>query len=506
MPHKRLLAIDAGTSGVRCLVTSLEGQPVSLSHRGWAYETPAHIAPLGREFDATRFWDIICQGIREAIEEGNVNAGDIVGVSTTSQREGIVFLDKGGKELYAAPNIDLRALLEGLSLDRELGEEIYAISGHKPSFLFAPAKLKWFESNCPETYSRIATVLAISDWVTYRLCGERVSEVSAASELGLVDIRECAWSGRLRELLGLPVGIYPELRTVGSCVGEVTAQAAADTGLIKGTPIALGGADTQSGLLGMGVKEKGEVGVVAGWSAPVQMVTAEAIIDRKAMIWSSCHIFPGRWILESNAGEAGSAYSWLKDTMFGELGAEEAYARMDDLAEQVPVGSEGVLALLGPAAMDMNRLGLKLGGLLLPVPLSAGGCQKSHLVRAVLENLCFAIKANCLQIENISGMAVKGISVGGGLSQSGCLTQMLPSVLNSPVFVSGVPNVTGLGAAIIAAVGAGVYSSLEEAVSSMKIRGEVIEPDPLIAAEYSEYYERWAAAAHRLEELSEEVQ
>ncbi|MFC1926597.1 FGGY-family carbohydrate kinase [Chloroflexota bacterium] len=506
MSPKYLLAIDAGTSGVRCLVTSLDGQTVALSHRVWAYETPDYIAPLGREFSASVFWGIICQGIGEAIERGNIHAGDIVGVSTTSQREGTVFLDKEGKELYAAPNIDLRALLEGLSMDSELGEEIYAISGHKPSFLLTPAKLKWFEENQPETYSRIATVLAISDWVTYRLCGETVSEVSAASELGLVDIRERAWSGRLQELLGLPAGIYPKLRAAGSRSGAVTAQAAKDTGLVKGTPVALGGADTQSGLLGMGVRESGEVGVVAGWSAPVQMVTPEAVFDQKARVWSSCHIVPGRWILESNAGEAGNAYSWLRDIMFGEMDAAEAYKMMDELAEEVPVGAEGMVALLGPAAMDMNRLGLKMGGLLMPVPLSAGDIRKSHLVRAVLENLCFAIRANCLQLEEISGMMVKGVSIGGGLTRSRCLTRMLPSVLNTPVFVPEVTEVTALGAAIIAAAGAGVYSSLEEAVSSMKTRGEVIEPDPLIAAEYSEYYERWVAAVQRLEELSEEIQ
>jgi len=506
MSPKYLLAIDAGTSGVRCLLTGLEGQPVSLSHRGWVYETPDHIAPLGREFSASVFWSIICQGTRETIERGNINAGDILGVSTTSQREGSVFLDKDGKELYAAPNIDLRALLQGLSMDSELGEEIYAISGHKPSFLLTPAKLKWFEENQPETYSKIATVLAISDWATYRLCGEAVSEVSAASELGLVDIRERAWSGRLQELLGLPAGIYPELRAAGSRVGSITAQAAADTGLVKGTPVVLGGSDTQSGLLGMGVRENGEVGVVAGWSAPVQMVTPAAVFDQKARIWTSCHIVPGRWILESNAGEAGNAYSWLRDIIFSELDAEEAYVQMDELAEQVPVGAEGVLALLGPAAMDMNRLGLKMGGLLMPVPLSAGDIRKAHLVRAVLENLCFAIRANCLQLEKISGMVVKGVSIGGGLTKSRCLTRMLPSVLNAPVFVPEVTEVTALGAAIIAAAGAGVYSSMEEAAVAMKPKGEVVEPDPLIAAEYSEYYERWVVAVQRLEELSEEIQ
>ncbi len=508
MSSEYVLAIDAGTSSVRCLIADLNGHVVSLCHKEWTYEAPADIAPLGKEFDPDVLWCIICENAREAIKGAGISAKGIVGVSATGQREGTIFLDKEGKELYAGPNIDLRALMEGISIDSEHGKEIHTVTGHTPSLLFVPARLKWFETNRPETYRKISTILTISDWIIFKLCGERVSEPSGASELGLLDIPGRTWSEKLRDLLALPHGIYPELSTAGSQVGKVASQAAADTGIPESTPVALGASDTHCGLIGMGVNEKFQAGIVAGWSMPVQMVTDEPILDPEAKTWTSCHLLPQKWILESSAGEAGNAYRWLRETMFSqdESSNEDAYSLMDRLAQQAPPGAEGVLAFTGPVAMDMSNLSLKVGGFLFPVPLSVTNVQRPHLIRAALENLCFAIKANCLQLESVSGVKLKEVRIGGGLTRSQCLTQALPAVLDIPVLVPEITEVSALGAAMCAAVGSGVYPSLEEAMNAMQPEVRTIEPDRLSALEYAEYYQRWDTAAKWLEKLSEEMQ
>lgn len=502
-----VLAIDAGTSGVRCLITDLRGRPTSLCRREWSYRSPDATGPLGKEFDPDAFWHIICQSIKETLNSASIKAGDIAGISATSQREGTVFLDKSGKALYAGPNIDLRALTEGILIDSRAGKEIHAITGHTPSLLFVPAKLKWFEANQPDAYSRIAAVLTISDWIIYRLTGQMVSEACGASELGLADIRDVKWSEKLQELLELPDGIYPSLAPAGSQVGKVTRQAAGETGLLEGTAVALGAPDTHCGLLGMGVKEKGQAGIVLGWSAPVQMITDEPIFDPEARTWTSCYPLPDRWILESNAGEAGNAYRWLGEIMFGEQDSnrKEVYDLMDALALTVPPGAGEVLAFLGPATMDMSRLMLKSGGFFFPVPLSAGNIQRSHLVRAALENLCFAVKANCLQLEAISGTKIKEITAGGGMTRSRCLVQVLPSVLGMPVTVPEIAEVSALGAAMCAAAGSGAYASLSESMKAMAPECKIVQPDELASLEYAGYYQKWTAAARWLEKLSEEV-
>lgn len=499
---KYVLAIDAGSSGVHVLISDLQGQPVSFLHQEWSYDIPAEVAPLGREFDPSEFWVIICQLIGESVKKAAITPDEIIAVSATSQRQGVVFLDKDGHELYAGPNIDLRAIAEGFSIDSEFGNEIYRITGHAPSFMLAPAKLRWFKTNHPRTYERIATVLSISDWITYRLSGERVVEVACVSDIGLVDICEMKLSSRLMEMLELPLGICPEITTAGTCVGTITAAAAKQTGLATSTPVVVGGADTQFGLLGMGVKDEGQVGIVAGWSGSIQMVTARPIIDSGCRLWTSCHILPGKWILESNAGESGGAYRWLKGLIFGESD-EDMYTRMDGFAQEAPPGAGGMLAFIGPMVMDMSRLRPGLGGFIFPTTPSVTNVERKHFIRAALENLCFAFKANCAQLEEASGLTTKGISIGGGLAQSRCLVQILSDLFGMEVASFKIPQVSSLGTAMCAAFGSGIYDSLEQAMEAMLPVPRMVEPDRKSTEEYSQHYGRWIATAKWLEDLNE---
>jgi len=502
LPSRYILALDAGSSGGHVLITDLQGHPVSFTQQGWGYDTPAEVAPLGREFDPAKFWGIICQLIGEAIEKAEITPDEIIAVSSASQRQGVVFLDKDGRELYAGPNIDLRALSEGFSIDSEFGNEVCRITGHTPSFLFTPAKLRWFRANHPHIYERIATVLSISDWIIYRLSGERVGEVSCVSDIGLVDICERKLSGRLMEMLELPKGICPQITAAGSCVGTVTAPAAEQTGLAPSTSVVVGGADTQCGLLGMGVKDEGQVGVVVGWSGSIQMVTAQPIIDSGGRLWTGCHVIAGKWILESNAGESGGAYQWLKGLIFGESN-KDIYAQMDRLAQEVPSGAGGVLAFIGPMVMDMSRLRPSLGGFIFPTTPSVTNIERKHLIKAAMENLCFAFKANCAQLEEVSHMEVQGVSIGGGLAQSRCLVQILSDLFGMEVASFEMPQVSSMGTAMCAAVGSGIYDNLEQAMEAMRPIPRMVEPDPQRAQEYAQCYGRWFTTAKWLEDLNE---
>ena len=187
---------------------------------------------MGHEFQPEELWQKLCRVIGEALAEAKIRPEHIRGVSATSQREGAIFLDKKGQELYAGPNIDLRALFEGIAIDDEFGAEVYALSGHKPSLMFVPAKLHWFKINKPEVFNEINSVLSICDWIAYRLTGELVCELSSACELGLVDIKQRLWSDKLAERLNLPRSIYSRLGNAGRRVGVVSARAAAETGLL----------------------------------------------------------------------------------------------------------------------------------------------------------------------------------------------------------------------------------------------------------------------------------
>ncbi len=504
--RKFILAIDAGSSSCRALILDVGGSIISFAQRKWTYDMPPEVAPLGREFNPADFWGAICQVTRETIDKAGVRPSDIVAVSTTSQRHGVVFLDKDGHELYAGPNTDLRALIEGLTIDAEHGCELRRITGHSPAFLFTPAKLLWFKANRPAVYERIATVVTINNWIIYRLSGVPVAEPSSDCDTGLVDVGGACWSIDLQKTFDLAQGVCPEMAVAGTCVGSIGVSVAEQTGLERGTLVVVGGADTQCGLLGMCVRDEGQVGIVAGWSAAIQMVTGKSTIDASGKIWSSCHILPRKWVLESNAAEAGGAYAWLSELLYGGSDAsEDTYMLMDRLAEEAPAGAGGTLAFIGPRAMDMIHLKPLVGAFIFPITPSVTEIGRKHIIRAAMENLCFAFKANCLQLEQTSGLKMKSVGIGGGLARSRIMGRILADVLAIPVNYFEIAEVTSCGAAMCAAVGAGFYPDLEKASESMGPKPKVINPDMRSLQDYARYYEKWLKAARWVDSLGEEM-
>ena len=283
----------------------------------------------------------------------------------------------------------------------------------------------------------------------------------------------------------------------GTLAGTVTARASAETGLPEGTLVAVAPADTQAGLLGLGVARENQVGIVAGWSVPIQMITPEAVMSPKAGVWTGC--FPGsrKWVLESNLGDAGNSYGWLAKTLFGD--AADRYTEMDSVAAESPVGSDGAFAFLGPPRMDVNRLGMSLGGFLFPVPLTLGGTVREHLVRATLEAIAYAVKSNFRQVEGAAGTPAQSVALGGGMIRTKTWPKIVADVLDEEVMVSPTPEVTALGAYLCASTSLGEFASVEEAAQSVGPRLRSEQPDPVSSAEYTDLYERWT-------ELSAELQ
>jgi autoinducer 2 (AI-2) kinase len=198
----------------------------------------------------------------------------------------------------------------------------------------------------------------------------------------------------------------------------------------------------------MGILNDGYVGIVSGWSTPVQMITARPVLDPEYKIWTGCHVTENKWILESNSGESGNSLQWVSERLFDCHGSteEESFSLLDRLAIPVPVGSNGVLAFTGPEVMDMRNMSLRWGGFIFPVPFSATGVNSAQLARAALENIGFAVRANLEQLEKIAGEQTVKVCFGGGLARNGCLKQILPAVLGCPVSFTTVYETSALDA------------------------------------------------------------
>ena len=494
-----VIVLDAGTSGARCLVFDDDARIIGSCAQQWDYLVEEDVSSLARAFDPQALWQSLCELIGRGMKDARITAGQIAAVSVTSQRQGVVFLDKSGHELYAGPNIDLRAVFEGAAIDEDMRDAVYQTTGHLPSFFFTASKLRWFQLHRAEAYAKIACVLTLADWIAWKLTGVLSSEPTLAGEAGLLDIHRRDWCGGLFEDMSLISNTIP-LTDAGTFVGDVSNKSAGETGLAEGTPVAVAGADTQCGLLGMGVAEEHQVGIVAGWSAPLQMITRKPILSPDAKTWAGCFLEKDRWVLESNAGDVGNAHRWLAETLFGE--DESRFQGMEALAAKAPVGSDGAVAFLGPSRMDMTSLGMRQGGLLFPVPLTYSDLGRGHLVRASLEAAAFAIRANLEQTEELAGIQAKDIALGGGMTRTPTFVKILTDVIGRDMTLSAIPNVSAVGAYLCARTALGEFASLEGAASSVRPRLIALKPDPLDSAEYEDYYERWRQMSNEIQGLS----
>ncbi|MBI4233691.1 MAG: FGGY-family carbohydrate kinase [Chloroflexi bacterium] len=494
MPPRCFLGLDLGTSSLKAVVADAQGVVLGTASREPPYLTPEGASPLAREFSPKGLWRTLCELAREALSRAGAGRSEVAAIGVTSQRQGMAFLDTEGGELYLGPNLDLRAVFEGASLDEAHRAEVYRTTGHLPSLFFAPARLRWFQLTRPEVYEQIARVFTLADWASYRLTGVCVAEAALAGEAGLLDIKRHCWAVGLMERLGLRTDWFPPLVEAGVPVGGLQPTAADALGLPAGIPVTIAGPDTQCALLGLGVAEPGQAGVVAGWSVTVQLLTSRPLLDHRRRTWSGCWLWPGRWTLEASTGDAGNAYRWLTGLLFppdsSHAAKGDAFHEMDRLAAEATPGAEGVLAFLGPAPLDLSRAGLRAGGFITPVPFTFSNLGRGHLARAGLENIAFAVRASCARLEGLSGSPISTLALGGGMARSSLFPQLLADVLNRELGVAGA-DASLVGAALAAAVATGHYPSLAEAAAPARARLRRLQPDPATALEYDGLYQRW---------------
>ena len=511
MAEKYFLVIDAGTGGGRCLIFDDLGNLITVAYEEWTFSTPSEVAPMGKEFNPDEFWNIICNVCKKALKDAQLRPDQIQGISATSFREGSLFLDENGKELYAGPAMDLRALLEGMSMKNSYGEKLYQITGHMPPFMFASARLKWFKEKKTEIYNQIHRILMMDEWILYKFSGEAYGEPTGVCETELFDIHTSNWSKEIIDLVELRDDIFPEIVITGTKIGEVTSKAAEETSLVQGIPVVMGGADSQCALLGMGLTEEGQMGIIAGTTTPLQMIVSRPIIDEKMRIWTNNYLLPGKWILESSAGDSGKIYRWIRDYLADyerEIALKEgknAFDLLNTLAEDVPPGSEGIFAFLGPMVINFNAVGpLGYGGFLIPLPIFMGNYGKKQFIRAFLENMAFAIKGNCAQLEEISGRTLTEANICGGLANSNVFVQIVADTLGIPVNTYRTAEATGLGAAMAAAIGAEIYPNFTDAINAMVHLEGTIQPSSNQKI-YKKLYKKALKISEKLKEIKSDI-
>jgi sugar (pentulose or hexulose) kinase len=487
-----LVTLDAGTGSGRCVAFDAAGRPLASAQERFQYRVfadPSIPFVRGFDLDPVAFWGALA-GCARVVVAGLPAGARIRGVVATSQREGCVLVDAAGAVLYAGPNLDSRATAEGLELQERISpERLHAVTGHAPPYIFPVARYLWFRKHGDG--ARVARLLMLNDWLTYLLSGAQVAERSNACESMLYDVTRCDWSDEVLDGLEIPRAILPPVVAAGARVGAVTAAAAAATGLPEGTPVFAGGADTESALLGSGVWETGRTGAVLGTTSPVQMVLDRPVVDPAGTLWTSCHVVPERWVLESNGGDTGGAWRWLLELLFGSADAD-AHAAAEALVAATPTSERQLFALLGPVIFNLREMNpFRPAGVLFRFPLlHVDRPSRGELLRGYLESVAFAIRGNCEQIAAVSGVEVDALAVSGGMTQSPTLAALLADTLGVPVDVATVTESASLGCAILGAVGAGLHPDVAAAVAAM-VRTRRVRPEPGGVAAAEDRYRKW---------------
>jgi autoinducer 2 (AI-2) kinase len=507
MAGEYLMAIDAGTGSCRAIVFDAAGRQAAVAQREWTH-APDDGIPGSHVFDTARNWELICACIRECLDRAQLPAGAVAAVSATSMREGMVLYDRAGRELWACPNVDGRAGAEAAELVAEgHADRIYERAGDWVA-ITAPPRLRWLARHEPELFESVGGLGMLSDWILYRLTGRQVTDPSVGSSSAMFDLATREWSPEILEICGIDPAIVPEVLECGTPMGAVSARAAALTGLPEGTPVVVGGADTQLALVGIGVSEPGSMTVIGGTFWQHTAVLDEALIDPEQRLRTLCHAVPDRWMIEGIGFLSGLTMRWFRDG-FCALEAERAreqgidpYAAMEELAAGAAPGSGGVVGVFSNLmeARHWVHAAPAFVGFDIANPAQSG---KGECIRAIEESAAYVSRGHLGIVSELIGREPERVVFTGGAAQGRLWPQILADVLGVPVDVPVVRESTALGAALLAGAGAGLYADAVAAGRDIAAFEATVEPDPERVTTYDELYDAWGGVYRASLEMSE---
>jgi xylulokinase len=484
-----LLGIDIGTSGTKTLLIDEAGAVVARATAEYPLYAPR---PLWSEQDPEDWWAAACTTVREALTRSGIEASDVRGVGLSGQMHGSVFLDASNAVIRPAILWnDQRTAAECAWITETVGaERVVELISNPVLTGFTAGKIVWLRTHEPENYARMRKVLLPKDYIRLRLTGEFATEVSDASGTALFNVRKREWSSEMLDAIGVPTDWMPTCYESPEVSGRISEAGAAATGLIAGTPVVGGGGDQAAGAVGSGIVEAGIVSSTVGTSGVVFAYSDQPVVDPQLRLHTFCHAVPGAWHLMGVMLSAGGSLQWYRDAfcqpeklVAGALG-RDPYDLICAEAARAPVGSEGLIFLpylTGERTPypDPNARGVLFG--------ITRRTDRSHAARAVMEGVAYGLQDSFAIMEEMR-VPIRQVRVSGGGSRSAVWRQIMADVTGHAHVTIDVDEGPALGAALLAGVGTGVYSSVAAACRTAIQPRDSAEPCSVNHAAYKQFH------------------
>ena len=455
---KYIMALDQGTTSSRCILFDKSGNICSVVNKEFKQIYPQ---PGWVEHDADEIWDTTLEVARAAMAKLNVSAADIAAIGITNQRETTVVWDKETGEPIANAIVwqcrRTSDIIDGLVKDG-WGDKIRDKTGLVPDAYFSGSKIKWLLDNTPGARRRAKAGKllfgTIDTWLIWKLTGGRVhvTDYTNASRTMLYNIRELKWDEELLHLLDVPASMLPEVKP-SSCVYGLT-----DFELLGGQiPIAGAAGDQQCALFGQCCFEPGQMKNTYGTGCFLLMNTGHDIVkSQNGLVTTIAASADGtvQYALEGSIFIAGAAIQWLRD----ELGVLTSASESLSYAKRVPDTAGGYVVPaftgLGAPYWSQRARGVVVG--------ITRGFSRAHLVRATLESLAYQTYDIVRAMERDSGIPIADLKVDGGASANNFLMQFQSDLIAADVYRPRCIETTALGAAYLAGLAVGYWSSLDD--------------------------------------------
>ncbi|PJR91983.1 carbohydrate kinase [Ochrobactrum sp. 695/2009] len=482
------LTADGGTESVRARVYDLSG--TCLASAAVPYETKFSSGARAEQ-NPEDWWSGFVTAARKAIADSSIDPSAIEAITLATTSCTVVALDASGKPLR--PSIiwmDVRASAEADAVLATADIALQANGGGRGpvSAEWMIPKALWLARNEPEIFEKADTICEYQDFMTLRLTGEKAASLNNVSLRWHYSTDRGGFPVTLLEKLGLsdllqkwPSGVVAP----GEVIGGLCASAACELGLSQSVKVVQGGADALIGMIGLGVAKPGQLALITG-SSHLQFGVAGKPLHAPG-IWGSYPdmVYPGRYIIEGGQTSTGSIIAWLGRLMNGTMDMEALNAK----AAALEPGAEGLLVqdhFQGNRTPYTDALSR---GAIVGLTLAH---EPHHIFRAIMEGISFGTRT-ILDAMAEAGYRGQEITVGGGASASPLWLQIHADTAGLPVCVPQSRDAPSVGAAVLAAHGAGHFATIDEGIAAMVKPGKRIEPRPREMALYNEIYQQYRA-------------